>query len=57
MSADEIIEFLTDVEKSIGVRDDTYPYVEKYLEGIVSSNDSPDRFYTNLANIYIDKLF
>ena len=57
MSADETIEFLSEVERSIGVRDDTYTYVEKYLESIVSGNDSPDRFYTNLALIYIDKLF
>ena len=57
MSPDDIIDFLAEVERTGGNRDDTFPYVEHYLEYIVQLKDAPDRFYTNLALIYIDKLF
>lgn len=57
MTPDEIIDYLTEVERLGGNRDDNFPYVEHYLEYLVSMKDAPDRFFTNLALIYIDKLF
>jgi hypothetical protein len=35
MTPDEVIDFLKDVEKGFNQRDDTFPYVEKYLEFVV----------------------
>jgi hypothetical protein len=35
MTPEEVIEFLKDVERGFGARDDVYPYVEKYLELLV----------------------
>lgn len=35
MSPDDIIDFLGEVERAIGARDDTFPYVEHYLEYLV----------------------
>jgi len=57
MAPDEIIDFLSETERLSNNRDDTFPYVEHYLEYVVSLRDAPDRFFTNLAVIYIDKLF
>ena len=57
MNPFEIIEFLKSIESKYGNRDDTFPYVEHYLEYLVQLKDVPDRFFTDLALIYIEKLF
>mmetsp|Transcript_5153 Transcript_5153/g.3843 ORF Transcript_5153/g.3843 Transcript_5153/m.3843 type:complete len:125 (+) Transcript_5153:941-1315(+) len=57
MAPDEVIDYLSEIERQSTNRDDTFPYVETYLEYVVSLRDAPDRFYTNLAIIYIEKLF
>ena len=67
MSPDEVIDFLKDIEKGLGQREDIFPYVERYspyyfklfryLELIVNIKDAPDRFFTLLGTIYIEKLF
>jgi hypothetical protein len=69
MSTDEILDFLgtiqTDMEsdftkqRQMQSRDEgKFPYKEKYLEYLVSQNsDVPDRYYTMLAELYIDSLF
>jgi len=53
MSPDDVIEFLKEVENK-GLREDSYPFVEKYLEMLVEVKDIPDRFFTYLASIYIE---
>ena len=35
MTPDEIMEYLSEVERLAGNRDDTFPYVEHYLEYLV----------------------
>ncbi len=35
MAPDDIVEFLSELEKKMGSRDDTFPYVEHYLEYLV----------------------
>ncbi len=57
MSTDEIIDYLKEIEDKSNSRDDGFPYVENYLEYVVSLKDAPDRFFTNLAINYIEKLF
>ena len=58
MSPDAVVDYLKEVEAALGSgRDDTFPYVEHYLEYLVSLKESPDRYFTNLALMYIEKLF
>lgn len=57
MKPDEVLEYLEQLEKSSPQKDDCFPYVETYLEYVIKHLDIPDRFYTLLASLYIDKLF
>ena len=57
MKPDEVLEYLDVIEKGSSQKDDGFPYVESYLEYIIKNIDVPDRFYTLLASLYIDKLF
>lgn len=57
MKPDEVLEYLEGIEKDNPSKDGGYPYVEAYLEYVIKNADVPDRFYTLLASLYIDKLF
>lgn len=57
MKPDEVLEYLENIEKESPQKDQTFPYVEDYLEYIIKNNDVPDRFFTLLGSLYIDKLF
>ena len=57
MKPDEVLEYLEGIEKDTPSKDGGFPYVEAYLEYVIKNTDVPDRFYTLLASLYIDKLF
>ena len=57
MKPDEVLEYLDNIEKNSSLKEDCFPYVETYLEYVINNTDVPDRFYTKLATLYIEKLF
>lgn len=57
MKPDEVLEYLEQIEKDSPQKDGGFPYVEAYLEYVIKTIDVPDRFYTLLGSLYIDKLF
>ena len=57
MKPDEVLEYLENIEKDSPQKDGSFAYVEAYLEYVIKNSEVPDRFYTLLASLYIDKLF
>ena len=57
MKPDEVLDYLELIEKDSPQKDGGFPYVEAYLEYVIKNTDVPDRFFTLLASLYIDKLF
>jgi hypothetical protein len=57
MKPDEVQEYLEMIEKDSPKKEGGFPYVEAYLEYVIKNTDVPDRFFTLLASLYIDKLF
>ncbi len=57
MTPDDVIDFLKEFERGFDDRQVHFPYVENYLEVLTEQKDSPDRFFTQLGLIYMDKLF
>lgn len=57
MKPDDVLEYLEEIEKQTTGREDSFPYMETYLEYAIKHTDVADRFYTVLARLYIDKLF
>lgn len=51
MNPDEVIDYLK------GIDNEHYPYLEAYYEYLISNNNAPDSYYTQLATLYVDKIF
>lgn len=51
MNVDEVIEYLN------SLNNEKYPYKEKYYEHVIASQNAPDSYYTELAKLYVNKIF